>query len=151
MRQSWISWASLEEDFCSDNFNNLSWHWTSTGTNVHGNRCHQRVLHHKWVITHLSLRAAESTYFERLRLQFRLRPENIDSDSDSASTPAQQQVFHPKKSKMMWHFLDFSLDCIETGDAIIERPLLLTADAASDGYGWFPWMVSIRQSLNWST
>ena len=81
-------------------------------------------------------RAAESTNFERLRLQLRLRPENIDSDSNSdfASTPAQQEVFHRKKSNMMWHFLDFPFDCIETGDAVIEHPLSLTADAASHDY-----------------
>ena len=52
----------------------------------------------KWAPTDKS-RAAESTNFRQLRL--RLRPENIDSDcnSDSDSTPAQQQLFHPKKEQ----------------------------------------------------
>ena len=48
--------------------------------------------------------------FKRLRLQLRLRPENIDSDcnSDSASTPTQQEYFHPKMSNVIWSFSWFS-------------------------------------------
>ena len=48
----------------------------------------------------VAIRAAESTNFKRLRLQLILRPENIDSDSnsDSASTPTQQGIFFPKKA-----------------------------------------------------
>ena len=42
-------------------------------------------------------RAAESMNVKLLRL--RLQPENIgsDSNSDSGSTPAQQDAFHPKE------------------------------------------------------
>ena len=78
-------------------------------------------------------RAAESTNFERLRL----RPENIDShsSSDSASTPIEQQLFHPKKSDMMWSFLDAHFDNIQKGDKVIHRPFALTAEAADSGYG----------------
>ena len=67
--------------------------------------CHSRVLncmvYEKDPIGTVAVgRAAETTTFKRLRL--RLRPENIDSDS--ASTPDQQEAIHPKRSNMMWQF-----------------------------------------------
>ena len=75
----------------------------------------------------ISARAAESTIFKRLRLQLRLRPGNIDSDSNSASTPTEHGVSIPQEQCDMAIF-HFPFACIQTSHGVIEHPLAVTAD-----------------------
>ena len=46
------------------------------------------------------------------------------------------------------YFLDFTFDCIRTGDTPISSPFAPTADAGGRDHRWFNWMWSACQSLN---
>ena len=89
----------------------------------------------QFLLWHFLSRATWSTNLKRLRL--RLRSGNIDSNSDSASTLALQEIFHPRDPKKrcdVANFLDFLFDCIQTGDTAISYPFALTVVTAGLGY-----------------
>ena len=97
-------------------------------------------------------RAAEETNFKRLRL----RPENIDSDSNS--DPLRPNMRQFKKNNMMQPFSWFGFRLNPTSDTAIvlplhscgtranRQPLVLTADTAGRVYHWFILMWSVWQS-----
>ena len=93
--------------------------------------------------------AAESTNFKWLRLRPLHRPENIDSDSNFASTPAQQWAFHSKNEQydITMPLISF-FHCNQTGDVVVQHTFALTAEASSRGYRGFTWMWSVSHSLN---